>query len=159
MTVETIDAKVITKKVQNAIDKYGATQEELIPILNDINKELGYLPSEAMEEVATILKVPSSQILTVASFYDMLSTKPRGKHVIKFCESAPCHVVGGAKIWDTLKAELKLEGSGTTDDGTWSLVTTSCLGVCAVGPVIIIDEDIYGNVTPDQIPQILSRYQ
>lgn len=159
MTVETIGEKVITKKVKEAIDKYGAKQEELIPILNYLNSELGYLPAEAMDEVAELLKIPPSQLLTVASFYQMLSTKPRGKHVIKFCESAPCHVVGGAKIWEMLKAELKLEGSGTTKDGKWSLVTTSCLGVCAVGPVIIVDDDIYGNVTPDQIPQILSRYQ
>lgn len=159
MTVEAIGTKVITKKVQEAIDKYGTKQEELIPILNYLNSELGYLPAEAMDEVAELLKVPPSQLLAVASFYQMLSTKPRGKHVIKFCESAPCHVVGGANIWAMLKAELKLDGSGTTKDGKWSLVTTSCLGVCAVGPVIIVDDDIYGNVTPDQIPQILSRYQ
>ncbi len=159
MTVEIMDTKVVARAVKDAIDKYGSTQEELIPILNHINHEVGYLPPQALEEIAQLLKVPQSQLLTVASFYQMLSLKPRGKHVIKFCESAPCHVVGGQKIWETLKSELKLEASGTTTDGKWSLVTTSCLGVCAVGPVIIVDDDIYGNITPEQIPQILSRYQ
>ena len=159
MTVEAIDAKVVTKAVKRAIEKYGSTKEELIPILSFINHEIGYLPKQAMEEVSEILKVPASQLLSVVSFYQMLSTKPRGKHIIKFCESAPCHVVGGAKVWNSLKAEIKLDASGTTEDGKWSLVTTSCLGVCAVGPVIIVDDEIYGNVTPDQIPQILSRYK
>lgn len=158
MTVETIGVKTITKAVHEAIEKFGDTQEELIPILNHINTKLGYLPKEALKQVSESLRVPPSRLRTVTSFYQMLSTEPRGKHIIKFCESAPCHVVGGAKIWEMLKAELKLEGSGTTKDGKWSLVTTSCLGVCAVGPVIIVDDDIYGNVTPDQIPQILSRY-
>jgi NADH-quinone oxidoreductase subunit E len=159
MTVEAIDTKAVTKAVREAIEKYGSTEEELIPILSFINHKAGYLPQQAMEEIAEILKIPQSQLLTVASFYQMLSTKPRGKHVIKFCESAPCHVVGGKNVWSSLKAEIKLDASGTTEDGKWTLVTTSCLGVCAVGPVIIVDDDIYGNVTPDQIPQILSHYQ
>ncbi len=88
----------------------------------------------------------------------MLSTKPRGKHVIQFCESAPCHVVGGREVWQTLKETLNLEVGETTPDGNWTLITTSCLGLCGVGPVIMIDEDAYGNVTPSQIPAILARY-
>jgi NADH:ubiquinone oxidoreductase subunit E len=88
----------------------------------------------------------------------MLSTKPRGKHVIQFCESAPCHVAGGREVWETLKEHLALAENETSPDGKWTLITTSCLGVCGVGPVIVIDDDIFGNVTPDQVPDILSRY-
>jgi NADH-quinone oxidoreductase subunit E len=103
--------------------------------------------------------IAESQLYGLASFYDMLSTKPRGRHVIKFCENAPCHVVGGKAIWDTLKEELKLENGETTPDSKWTLLTTSCLGLCSVGPVVLIDDDIYGNVTPEQIPDILERYE
>jgi NADH:ubiquinone oxidoreductase subunit E len=78
--------------------------------------------------------------------------------VIKFCESAPCHVVGGREIIQTLKNELNLVTCGTTSDEKWTLEMTSCLGVCAVGPVFMVDDDIYGNVTTEQVPQILSRY-
>ena len=88
----------------------------------------------------------------------MFSTKPRGKHVIQFCESAPCHVVGGREVWQALKETLNLEEDETSPDGKWSLITTSCLGLCGVGPVIVIDDDAYGNVIPEQIKDILAKY-
>ncbi len=149
---------LIFKAVDTAIDHFGDNREELIPILNHVNRKLGYLPSEALEEISTRLKSPRSQLFSVASFYHMLSTKPRGKHVIQFCESAPCHVVGGREVWLKLKETLNIEDGETTPDGEWSLITTSCLGLCGVGPVIVIDDDAYGNVTPDQVEDILARY-
>ncbi len=160
MAIETQAAQQVMEIVHTAVEHHGATRAELIPILNEVNRELGYLPAEALEEISRLLRVPKSQLFSVASFYQMLSTKPRGKHVIQFCESAPCHVVGGRQVWEALQAHLGLHESGqTTPDGTWTLITTSCLGVCAVGPVIIVDNDIYGNITPEQIPDILDRYQ
>ena len=158
MTIGSIDNQKITEVVDRVIAHHGATMDELIPILNDVNKELGYLPGEALKQISKHLHVPRSQLFAVSSFYQMLSTKPRGRHVIQFCESAPCHVVGGREIWKTLREELKLEANETSPDGKWTLATTSCLGLCSVGPVIIIDDDVYGNLTPDQIPGILARY-
>jgi len=148
----------VAEVVRAALERHGLVKDELIPILNEVNQVLGYLPAEALELVAQEMKVPQSQLFSVASFYNMLSTKPRGRHVIQFCESAPCHVVGGRQVFETLKRELKLESGETSTDGKWTLVTTSCLGVCAVGPVLIVDNDIFGNVTPAQVPDILARY-
>lgn len=145
--------------VQAAIEKYGRSREELIPILNDVNRTLGFLPPEAIAEVSRQLRTPQSQLFSVASFYQMLSTKPRGRHVIQFCESAPCHVVGGRQVFQALKDQVQLKPGETSEDGKWSLVTVSCLGLCGVGPVIVIDEDIYGNVRPDQVADILARYE
>lgn len=150
--------RLVVEVVNSAIERYGDNREELIPILNFVNQKLGFLPSNALEEISIRLKSPRSQLFSVASFYHMLSTKPRGKHVIQFCESAPCHVVGGREVWQTLKETLNLEVGETTPDGNWTLITTSCLGLCGVGPVIMIDDDAYGNVTPGQIPDILARY-
>ena len=158
MTIGSIDDQKITEVVDRVIAHHGATMDELIPILNDVNKELGYLPGEALKQISKHLHVPRSKLFAVSSFYQMLSTKPRGRHVIQFCESAPCHVVGGREVWKTLREELKLEANETSPDGKWTLATTSCLGLCSVGPVIIIDDDVYGNLTPDQIPGILARY-
>ncbi len=155
MAVTLKDPKIL---VQHAIERHGAGRDELIPILQEINRDLGHLPVEVLAEISSRMKIPESQVMSVASFYDMLSTKPRGKHVIKFCESAPCHVVGGREVWEGLQKALKIKPGETTPDGMWTLLTTSCLGVCAVGPVILIDDDIYGNVDPSKIPQILSRY-
>jgi NADH-quinone oxidoreductase subunit E len=152
--------------VQAAIEKHGAQRDALIPILSEINRALGYIPGEAFQEVCKQLRAPADQVFVsegqlygLASFYDMLSTKPRGRHVIKFCESAPCHVVGGQAVWDTLREALELENGETTGDKKWTLVTTSCLGLCSVGPVVLIDDDLYGNVSPEQIDDILGRYE
>jgi NADH-quinone oxidoreductase subunit E len=144
--------------VQTAIIRHGTSAEALIPILSEVNEELGYLPREALAELGKSLKIPNSQVLSVASFYEMLATKPRGRHVIQFCGSAPCHVVGGREVWQMLQDELGLEPGETSKDGKWTLLTSSCLGICGVGPVIIVDEDIYGNVTSERVPEILARY-
>ncbi len=158
MTIGIKSAQDVNSLVQEVVDRHGATSESLVPILSDINRELGYLPGEALEELARTLRVPKSRLFSVASFYEMLSTKPRGRHVIQFCESAPCHVVGGRKVWQVLRDELGLESGESSEDGKWTLLRSSCLGICGVGPVIIVDDDIYGNVEPDRVPEILARY-
>ncbi len=158
MTIEGVFNIEIQEAVDKAILSHGESRAELIPILNDVNRALGYLPAEALEEISHRLKSPRSSLFSVASFYHMLSTKPRGKHVIQFCESAPCHVAGGREVWQTLRDLVELEDGETSTDGKWSLITTSCLGLCGVGPVIVIDEDAYGNVKPDQIAEILAKY-
>jgi NADH:ubiquinone oxidoreductase subunit E len=159
MIVENKDGQLVLEAVHKAVEHHGTTRDELIPILSEVNYSLGYLPAQALEEISRMLRVPKSQMFSVATFYQMLSTKPHGKHVIQFCESAPCHVVGGRQVWQALQENLKLSAGETSPDGKWSLVTVSCLGVCAVGPVIIVDDDMYGNVEPAQIADILARYQ
>jgi len=159
MTSQTEIAVSVTEAVQSALEFYEKKEEELIPILLKINRELGFLPQEALEQISEGLKVPKSKVKSVASFYHMLSTKPLGRHVIKFCENAPCHVVGGGEIWSALKEATNLQAGETSPDGKWSLITTSCLGLCAVGPVMVIDGDVYGNLTVDKVPEILGRYE
>jgi NADH:ubiquinone oxidoreductase subunit E len=164
MVAPTIERDV-SAIVQAAIEKHGAQRDALIPILSEINGALGYIPAEAFQEVRKQLQaspeqvnVSKGQLFGLASFYAMLSTKPRGRHVIKFCENAPCHVVGGKAVWDALRETLNLMNGQTTPDRKWTLVTTSCLGLCSVGPVVLIDDDLYGNVAPEQIDEILARY-
>ncbi len=158
MTLGNHDGQSVEQAVSDAIEHNGNHREDLIPILNDVNRSLGFLPAEALEKISLRLRVPKSHLFSVASFYQMLSTKPRGTHVIQFCESAPCHVVGGREVWQALQDELQLKAGETSADGKWTLETVSCLGVCAVGPVIVIDDEIYGNVDPKQIPAILAHY-
>jgi NADH-quinone oxidoreductase subunit E len=156
----------IHQVVAGAIEHHGATHEALIPILSEVNRVYGYIPAEAIREIRRQISSPEkavivseSHLFSLASFYHMLSTKPLGEHVIRFCESAPCHVVGGRELLESLQDALQIAPGETTPDQKWSLITTSCLGVCAVGPVMLVDEDIYGNVTPDQVPGILAKYQ
>src|SRR5512134_627509 len=128
MVAPTIERDV-SAIVQEAIEKHGAQRDALIPILSEINQELGYIPAEAFQEVRKQLQtsteqvnVSKGQLFGLASFYDMLSTKPRGRHVIKFCENAPCHVVGGKAVWDTISETLNLKNGETTSDKKWTLV-------------------------------------
>jgi NADH-quinone oxidoreductase subunit E len=160
-----MEERDVSTIVSEAIEKHGAQREALIPILGEVNKVLGYIPVAALREVRKRLNnaenfvyVPESQLYSLASFYSMFSTQPRGRHVVQFCESAPCHVQGGRELIKALQSTLELKPGETSPDGKWSLVMVSCLGVCAVGPVILVDEDIYGNVTPERLPMIFAKY-
>jgi len=148
----------IIRYIQSLVDEKGHEKAELIPILHEINTELGYISDEAIKELSERMNISTSHIYSVATFYRMFSTEPRGRHVIQFCESAPCHVAGGRLVWQKLQDELGLTQGETSEDEKWTLLTTSCLGICGVGPVMIVDNDIYGNVTPDKVPEILSNY-
>jgi len=158
MTVDTITEQETKKGVREIVEKLGSTREDLIPVLQAITNKFGYISETAIKELSTLSHLPHNEIFSVATFYRMLSTQPRGKHVIQFCESAPCHVVGGREVWMALKNALDIEPGETTPDNKWTLLTTSCLGVCGIGPVLMVDTDIYGNVKPEQVKTILSRY-
>lgn len=162
MNVKDRDVSAI---VTAAIEKHGAQPDALIPILSEVNNACGFIPKEAFAEISRQVQAPEhnvfvseSQLYAVATFYHMLSTRPLGKHVVRFCESAPCHVMGGRQVLQALMDALELQPGETSPDQQWSFITTSCLGVCGVGPVFLVDEDIYGNVTPDQVRGILARY-
>lgn len=159
MTIQVKNGLDVSAVVQAAIAQHGVTSEALIPILSEVNEKLGYLPVDAMAEISRSLRLPGSQLLSVASFYRMLSTKPRGKHIIQFCESAPCHVMGGRLVRRVLQEELGLEPGQTSADGQWTLQAVSCPGICGVGPVMLIDDEVYGNLTAKRIPEILAQYR
>jgi len=152
--------------VSKAVEEHGATQDAVIPILSEINRVLGYIPAAALPEIRRRIHIPQegvfladSHLYSAASFYQLFSLQPVGRHVIRFCESAPCHVTGGRQVIQALQDELGLKPGETSEDKKWSLLMTSCLGVCSVGPVFLVDDDIYGNVTPERVPEILARYQ
>ncbi len=156
----------LAERIDAAVQKHGSGHDAFIPILLEVNKTLGYIPVEALAEIRRRIHMPEDgvfvnegKLFSLASFYHMLSTQPRGRHVVVFCESAPCHVVGGRQVWQALQDNLQLKAGQTSPDGKWSLVTTSCLGACGVGPVVVIDGEMYGNVSPDDLPSILEKYQ
>jgi NADH:ubiquinone oxidoreductase subunit E len=156
----------VSSIVATAIQHHGREHDAFIPILLEVNRTLGYIPGEALTEVRRHVHVPENRVFvsegrlySLASFYHMLSTEARGRHVVVFCESAPCHVVGGRQVWQSLQEQLGLKAGQTSPDGKWSLVTTSCLGACGVGPVVVIDDEMYANVTPESLTDILAKYE
>ncbi len=159
MPSETMNEEKTILEVREIVKRIGSTRADLIPVLQAITNEIGFISQTAMEELSALMNLPTKEINSVATFYRMLSTQPRGRHVVQFCESAPCHVVGGREVFAALKQALALEPGQTSPDNKWTFLTTSCLGVCGIGPVMLIDTDMYGNVTPEQVNQILSRYE
>ncbi len=152
--------------VQTAVEKHGATPDAFIPILLEINRENGYIPAEAIRLARKFLHQPEEHVLVsegqlygLASFYHMLNTGVVGRHVVQFCESAPCHVQGARDLWKSVQSTLNLKAGETDPQGRFTLKTVSCLGLCGVGPVMVVDEDVYGNVTPDQLPEIFAKYE
>lgn len=145
--------------VKEIVQRHGGSEYELVAILNDVQKACGYLPESALIQVAKGLDVPLSKVYGVATFYSLLSVEPLGEHVIRVCENAPCHLLGAESLVDVLQKELGIPMGGTTSCGKFSLKYTSCLGVCGVAPAIMIDDEVYGNLTPDDIPVILDKYR
>ncbi|HUH98023.1 MAG TPA: NAD(P)H-dependent oxidoreductase subunit E [Anaerolineales bacterium] len=156
----------LSSVVEKAVQEHGAERDAIIPILRDINQAFGYLPISALPEIRRRIQIPEegvfladSHLYSAASFYQMFSLRPLGRHIIRFCESAPCHVMGGRQVFQTLQEQVGLKPGETSEDQKWSLLTTSCLGVCGVGPVFLVDDDLYGGVSPERIPEILARYE
>ena len=160
------EEKDLVAIVEAAVNKHGAQADAFIPILLEINHEYGYIPGDAIRLARKLLHDPEQHVLVsegqlygLASFYHMLHTEKTGRHVVQFCESAPCHVQGGRELWKAIQQELDLKAGETDPAGRFTLKTVSCLGVCGVGPVMLVDDDLYGNVTPEQLTGILAKYE
>ena len=156
-SIPTIDE--LKQEISLILQQTKRDRGDLIPILHKITQRFGYISSQALYEISDQTSIPLAEVFSVPTFYRMLPTQQRGRHVILFCESLPCHVVGGRELLQALKSELQLEPGQTSQDQKWTLLTTSCLGVCNFGPVISIDGNIHGNLTPESLPEILNKYE
>jgi NADH-quinone oxidoreductase subunit E len=146
-------------EISNIIQKYGTKKEMLIPILQDIQSEYNWLPREVINEVSQKLNIPLIDVYGVASFYKQFSLKPRGKHIITVCLGTACHVRGGLRIVNELSRKLNIEPGETTSDMQFTLETVNCLGCCAIGPVVVIDDEYYGEMNPTKTIQIIKKYE
>jgi NADH:ubiquinone oxidoreductase subunit E len=131
----------------------------IIQAYHAIQKEINYLPEEAIKTAADIFNVPLKEAYGVATFYSYFSVKPRGKYVIRICESAPCHVAGAAEVLAALENELGIKVGETTQDGKFTLELTQCVGQCQETPVITINGEPYGGITADKVAKILADYK
>jgi len=145
--------------VDKIIDRYEAKSSALIGILQDIQKKYRYLPKEALSLTKKRLNIPLINILSVATFYNIFTLKPRGRHLINVCMGTACHVKGAGKILERLERELGIKRSETTHDLKFSLEIVRCVGCCSLAPVMRIDSDTYGNLRQDKAIKILKKYE
>ena len=148
-----------TDAVECSIRKYGAKKEALIPILQDIQSDLNWLPEETLKVVAERLEVSLMEVYGVATFYRTFSLKPRGKHIVTVCVGTACHVRGGQRMVDQISRELDISPGETTQDMNFTLETVNCLGCCAIGPIVVVDGEYYGEMTTRKVKSVLDKYR
>jgi len=147
------------KDVDQIIDEYNGEKSALIQILLKIQAKNSWLPKPALLWVSERLDIPMSQILNIATFYKAFSLEPRGKHLVRVCLGTACHVRGGPKILQAAEQFLGIKSGETTSDFKFTLESVNCLGCCALGPVMMVDEEYHGKLTPSKVGDILSDYQ
>jgi len=145
--------------VHGIIEKHGYEESALIAILQDMQSTFNYLPQKALREVSKSMNIPLSRIYAIATFYRAFSVRPRGRHSIHVCLGTACHVRGGQRILEYLERKLGVESGGTTEDLTFTLERVNCLGACAMGPMMVVDQKYMGKVKLDKIDSILKPYK
>ncbi|WP_347275074.1 NAD(P)H-dependent oxidoreductase subunit E [Candidatus Kuenenia sp.] len=135
-----------------------AASNDLIPILQEMQEEYGYLPMAAMEEVSVRTGIPLSRIYGVVTFYAQFSLVPRGKHTIRLCAGTACHIKGAPDIGEKIADVLQVEEGETTPDYKFTHKTVACLGTCFLAPVMMIDDRYYGKLTEEKTEEILKSY-
>jgi len=148
--------KVDTKEqVDKILSHYSGRKDELIPILNDTQEHFGYLPADAMQRIAKFLHISDSTVFGVATFYALFKFVPTGKKMVKVCRGTACHVRGAPRILDEVQKKLNIKPGETTEDLEYSLEAIACFGSCALAPVMVVNNTVYGRMTPTKVDEIL----
>lgn len=146
-------------KLAEIIDRYEGEKWALIPLLQDVQAAIGFVPPEAIESIAEALRMYPSQVQGVITFYSGFSLKPKGRCVLKVCRGTACHVKGSRSILRMVKKELDLEEGETSEDYQFTLETVACLGACFVAPTMMVNRDYYAKLNPTKVTSVLGEYR
>jgi NADH-quinone oxidoreductase E subunit len=142
--------------IENVIERYSNTgRDNLIPLLQDVQDEIGYISEEAIIKIGKHLKLPTSKIYGVATFYNQFRFEPKGKYHIQICRGTACHVLGSSTVLQQLEKYMKVKAGQTTRDKMFSLEVVACLGACGLAPVVTINGEFYANADADNIKKII----
>lgn len=147
------------KKIDEMLEKYKGQKGALLQALQEAQGIMGYLPLDVQKKVAESLNVTLSEVYSTITFYSFFNLKPRGKYQIRVCLGTACYVKGANKVLERFEQELGIKVGDTTDDIKFSLDACRCVGACGLAPTVIINEDVYGRLTPDKVPEILKKYE
>jgi NADH-quinone oxidoreductase subunit E len=147
------------KKLDRIIDQFSKTRGSLIGLLQDVSESYGYLPEKVLEEVSQKLNVPMSHLYSLATFYTSFRLEPMGKHYCAICVGTACHVRGASAVVETIERELDIKAGETTKDGNFTVETVNCLGACALGPLVVIDENYHGRLDQRKAIKLLKQYK
>jgi NADH-quinone oxidoreductase subunit E len=146
-------------EIDAIIDRYEGKESSILAVLQDIQTKEKYLPKETLEHVGERLRIPVNKIYRIATFYRAFSLTPRGRHEVCVCMGTACHVRGAQRIADQINLELGIRPGETTRDQNFTLETVNCLGVCAAGPVVAIDGQYFGKMSPGKVEGTLKKFR
>lgn len=141
------------------MNEWGKEKGALIRLLQSAQSIFGYIPEETIYEISDFTGVPAADIYGVVTFYSQFRLTPMGKHVIRICEGTACHVNGAKGVLQALTDELGVDVDGTTEDGLFTLLSVACIGCCSLSPVIMIDNETFGSLTPEKTRSIIKEYR
>ena len=159
--VEAAAKMVLGEPIVEYIEQASAKphpESQLIAVLHKVQSRYGYLAETHLDAVAQLMQVPAAKVVGVASFYHFFRLKPRGKFMINVCIGTACYVKGAERVAQKIIDELGITWGETSKDGAFTLEGSRCLGTCGLAPVVMIDDEIHGEVTPDQVPALLEKY-
>ncbi len=146
-----------TAKLDKLLATFKGEKAELIPILQRVQQEFGYLSEDAMRRIAHFLKAPEGVVYGVATFYAQFKFMPVGRNIIKVCRGTACYVKGSPRIIEELETALGIKDGGTTPDMEYTLETIACFGSCALAPVVVLNDQVYGRMTPDKAKKLIGK--
>ena len=147
------------EQLSQVLAPYQGQRGATIPVLQKVQEKLGYLPEEAISEIANFLGQSTNEVYGVATFYAQFRFERQGEHVVRSCQGTACYVRGGRRILETVQHELGIQPGGTTEDYKFSLERVACFGACALAPVAVIDKAVYGNMTTGKAKKLLAEYR
>jgi NADH:ubiquinone oxidoreductase subunit E len=145
-------------KLNSIIEKFKGKPGGLIPVLEEAQVSLEYLPISVQKKIASGLNLPLSRVYGVVTFYSFFTMTPRGKHTVRVCLGTACYVRGGKALTEALEKQFGIKEGETTPDRMFTLESVRCLGACGLGPVVVVDEDVHGRLKPGKVKEVLSQY-
>lgn len=152
-----LEKNAMTEEIELLVDKYGKGRSSLLPILQDIQRKHKYIPDFAQQEIARLLDIHPVEVFSVVSFYSFLNTQPKGRNIVRLCQTITCDMAGKTAVARALERELGIKFGETTKDNKFTLEFVNCLGMCDQGPAVLINERVYPKVTPEKAVQILNE--
>ena len=146
-------------QLKTIVDNYKDTEGSLIQVLHEAQELYGYLPLEVQREISTLMNIPLAEIYGVVSFYTQFSINPKGRFKVNVCMGTACYVKGANEVLDKFRTRLSIDVGECTEDRRFSLDACRCIGACGLAPVVTINDDVYGKLTPDDVDAIIDKYE
>lgn len=151
--------EIDTAKIDDIISRYDKSEESLLAIIQEMQREFNYVPEEGLKRLSEAFDVPESRVYSMGTFYQALSLEPRGKYTIKVCMGTACHLKGAPLILETLERDLYINRGSTTSDKLYTLESVNCVGACAMAPVVVINDDYHGHQSSSKISNVVKKYK